>query len=106
VDAAGVIRSGFGQDLWPVRFRQLAFVEEQKGDDRGVIRDALFFAADAKDEAAVAEARSRGLVARAWGYEESDRPTPPSPPPENMPATDTPQAAWYQAFMTGPEVAV
>lgn len=106
VDAAGVIRSGFGQDLRPVRFRQLAFVEEQKGDDRGAIRDALFFAADAKDEAAVAEARSRGLVARAWGYEESDRPRPPSPPPENMPATDTPQAAWYEAYMTGPEVAV
>ncbi len=106
VDAAGVIRCGFAPDLRPVRFRQLAFVEEQKGDDRGVIRDALFFATDAKDKAAITEARRRGLVARAWGFEESDRTSPPSPPPENMPATDTPRAAWYQAYMSGPEVAV
>ena len=106
VDAAGVIISGFTQRLQPVRFRQLAFVEEQKGDDPRVIRDALFFAADAKDRAAVAESRNRGLVARAWGYEQGDQSSPPSLPQENMPATDTPQAAWYQAYMTGPEVAV
>lgn len=106
VDAAGAIRSGCAPHLHPVRFRQLAFVEEQEGDDPHVLRDALFFAANAKDAAAIAEARTRGLVARAWGYEEGDRPRPPSPPPENMPATDTPRAAWYEAYMTGPEVAV
>lgn len=105
-DAEGVIRAGVGGDLRPVRFRQLAFVEEQKGDDRCVIRDALFFAAGAKNQAAVAEARARGLVTRAWGYEEVDLPVDPTPGAENMPATDTPRAAWYADYMAGPGVAV
>ncbi len=105
-DGEGVISAGFVGDLRPVRFRQLAFVEEQKGDDPSVIRDALFFAAEAKNQAAVAEARARGLVTRAWGYEEEDRPPAPTPGAENMPATDTPRAAWYGDYMTGPGVAV
>ena len=106
VDAEGVIVSGFTERLTPVRFRQVVFVEEQQGDDLRVIKDALFFAANAKERVAIAAARDRGLVVRAWGYEESDQTRPPGAPPENMPATDTPRAAWYRGYMTGPEVAV
>jgi len=106
VDDRGAIGWGVaGGPLQPVRFRQVAFVEEQKGDDAGAIRDAAFFAAGAKDQASIADARNRGLVARAWGFDETDKTQPPSPPQENMPATDTPEKTWYQQYMTGPEVA-
>ena len=106
VDADGVILSGINGRLTPVRFRQVVFVEEQQRDEQRLIKDALFFAADAKERAAIASARDRGLVVRAWGYEEGDQTSPPGAPPENMPATDTPRAAWYRGYMSGPEVAV
>ena len=106
VASGGVIGWGAGsRALEPVRFRQVLFVEEQKGDDPDAIRDALFYAADAKDQAAVASGRNRGLVGRAWGFEETDQTQPPTPPQENMPATDSPQAPWFRRYMTGPDVA-
>jgi hypothetical protein len=106
VASGGVIGWGAGsRALEPVRFRQVLFVEEQKGDDPDSIRDALFYAADAKDQAAVASGRNRGLVGRAWGFEEADQTQPPTPPQENMPATDSPQAPWFRRYMTGPDVA-
>lgn len=90
----------------PVRFRQVLFVEEQKGDPASAIRDARFFAASAKDRAAIAEARLRGLVTRAWGFDQSDVVIGLTLPIENVPATDTPAVAWYDSYMSGPEVAV
>ncbi|HVO09171.1 MAG TPA: hypothetical protein VMX54_00340 [Vicinamibacteria bacterium] len=96
VDAQGAIVFGAaGGTLLPVRFRQVMFVEEQKGDDRDTIPDALFFAADAKDTSALAAAAARGQVTRAWGFEPSD-----IPGPALIDATDDPRAAWYQDFTT------
>ncbi len=104
VDPAGWIGCSYAAGLLqPARFRQLAFVELQKGEDPATLRDALFFAADAKNRAAIASARSRGLVCRAWGFEQGDETTPWV---ENMPATDSPSAPWYQAYMQGAAVAV
>jgi hypothetical protein len=80
-----------GGERRPVRFRQVAFVEEQIGDRRASVRDALFFAADAKNRAALEAARQRGQVVRAWGFEESDL-----PPCSQIAATDDPRAAWYE----------
>jgi hypothetical protein len=96
VDGDGAILCGPEGALAPVRFRQVAFVEEQKGDDRGALRDALFFAADAKDGGALAAAKARGQVARAWGVEPADLPCP-----AQFAATDVPRDAWYQDYTTG-----
>jgi hypothetical protein len=105
-DGGGAILCGVaGSELLPVRFPQLMFVEEQKGDDRGTLRDALFFAADAKDKAALAAASATTTplhqVVRAWGFEQPDVPSPAA-----IAATDDPLAVWYQAYTTGANVAV
>jgi hypothetical protein len=92
--AAGAIVFGpEGGELRPVRFRQVAFVEEQTGDLRDSIRDALFYAADAKNRPALEAARQRGLVVRAWGFEERD-----VPGCSQVAATDHPRADWYERF--------
>jgi hypothetical protein len=96
VDDAGAILCGPEGALAPVRFRQVAFVEEQKGDDRGALRDALFFAADAKDRGALEAAKARGQVVRAWGVEPADLPCP-----AQSAATDDPRAAWYRDYTAG-----
>jgi hypothetical protein len=83
----------------PVRFRQVGFVERQKGEDPKVFRDAPFFGAGAANRLDIAEARNSGLVARAWGFGELDRTDPPSPPQENFPATDTPHEVWYRTYV-------
>ena len=102
-DADGVIQCGPGQGpSRPVRFSQLAFVEEQKPGETAVLRDARFFAATAEDRNAIVEARGRGLVVRAWGFGASNQ---APAPPENLPATDTPEADWYATYMAGPDVA-
>jgi hypothetical protein len=79
-----------------VRFRQVAFVVEQKGDRRESMRDAFFYAADAKDRPTLEAARQRGQVVRAWGFQESDVPSP-----AQVAATDDPRAAWYERFTNG-----
>jgi hypothetical protein len=89
--------------LMPVRFRQVAFVERQRGEDPAMMKDALFFAADAKHKAAITEARNQGLVARAWGFENGDQTVPWV---ENVPATDTPSEPWYRDYVQGAEVSV
>lgn len=96
VDGAGAILCGPEGALAPVRFRQVAFVEEQKGDDRGALRDALFFAADAKDRGALEAALARGQMVRAWGVEPADLPCP-----AQVAATDVPRAAWYLDYTIG-----
>jgi hypothetical protein len=103
IDPAGWIGCMIdGGALAPTRFQQLAFVELQKGEDATTMRDALFFAADAKARAAIKQARDQGLVARAWGFENGDQ---TAPWVENMPATDAPAEPWYQDYMVGPDVA-
>jgi hypothetical protein len=82
----------------PLRFRQVLFVERQKGEDPNLFRDAPFFGAGAANRSDLAEARRAGLVCRAWGFAEPDRPTP-AIDLENFPATDTPLLAWYQTYV-------
>jgi hypothetical protein len=89
-----VVDSGVPQ---PVRFRQVAFVEMQKGNDPLIEREALFFGEDAKLKDELAAAISRGLVVRAWGFEAGDETSPPA----NMPATDVPRAPWYASICSG-----
>jgi hypothetical protein len=100
-DAGAVVCGPVGGAQRPVRFRQLLFVEEQKGDRREALRDALFFAADAKDKSALAAAAARHQMVRAWGLESDDVPCP-----AQIAATDDPRAAWYQDYTTGPAVGV
>src|SRR5262249_53202593 len=101
-DDEGAVGCSFdGGVLTAARYPQVAFVELQKGEDPGTLRDALFFAADAKATEAIAEARTRGLVGRAWAFDDGDQTGPPTPPQENMPATDTPNEPFYAAYMAG-----
>lgn len=83
----------------PVRFRQLLFVERQKGEDPKLFRDAPFFGAGAANRPDLMEARKGGLVCRAWGFAELDQPAPPFSHQENFAATDTPLIAWYQTYV-------
>lgn len=100
LNKAGMILFSVDGAMLPVRFRQVAFVELQKGDDAVAIGgDALFFAANADRRADIAEARNRGLAARGWAFNEDDRTAPPSPPQENAPATDCPFEEWYEDYM-------
>jgi len=85
--------------LQPVRFPQVLFVECQKGEDPALFRDAPFFGAGAANQSEIAAARRKGLVARAWGFTEADKTQPPSPPQENLPATDAPHTAWYRNYV-------
>jgi hypothetical protein len=98
---AAVIQASVEQGaMQPVRYRQVAFVEEQKGDDAGLLVDPLFFAADAGDQALIVAARGAGKVVRAWGFSPGQETTPPA----NMPATDDPYAGGYAPHVTGPKV--
>ena len=87
-----------GGPTLPLRFRQILFVERQKGEDPKLFRDAPFFGAGAANRSDLAEARRAGLVCRAWGFAELDQPSPPTDL-ENFPATDTPLIAWYQTYV-------
>lgn len=101
-DANGWIGTGFnGGPLQPVRFRQVLFVEVQGGEDPAPFRDALFFAANAKDQAQIAAARATGMTARAWAFENGDQ---TNPWVENMPSTNTPSDQWYRGYVQGPDV--
>jgi hypothetical protein len=99
-DALGAIHCSVdGGEPAPVRFRQVLFVERQKGEDPKIFRDAPFFGAGAANRADIAAARAEGLVARAWGFAELDRPDANAAHRENFPATDTPLMPWYHTYI-------
>lgn len=99
-DALGAIGCSVdGGASVPVRFRQVLFVERQKGEDPALFRDAPFFGAGAANRADVAAARAEGLVSRAWGFAELDQPDASATHRENFPATDTPLMAWYHKYI-------
>ncbi len=79
-------------------------MERQKRDDPALFANAVFLGADAASKTEIAQARSAGFVARAWWFRDEDRTSPPSPPQENAPATDTPFVPWYRSYMSGPDV--
>jgi len=104
VRAAIDVRGSVGCEIdgvsWePVRFQQAVFVERQKGEEPDAFRDALFFAAGSSNRADIAQAKSEGLVTRAWGFAVPDIAGPPLAPQENFPATDTPLEQWYQDYL-------
>ena len=100
VDALGAIGCSLdGGPSLPLRFRQILFVERQAGEDPKLFRDASFFGAGAANRRDLAEARKLGLVCRAWGFAEFDRPADATDL-ENFPATDTPLIGWYQTYVT------
>jgi hypothetical protein len=98
-DALGAIGCAIdtGASL-PVRFRQIMFVERQPGEDPKIFRDAPFFGAGAANRNDLVIARQAGLVCRAWGFAEINKPSPLTDL-ENFPATDTPLIAWYQTYV-------
>jgi len=100
LDEFGAIGSSIddGASL-PVRFRQILFVERQKGEDPKLFRDAPFFGAGSANRLDLTEARKSGLVARAWGFAELDRPASVDEHCENFAATDTPLTPWYQKYV-------
>lgn len=104
VNQAGRILFRVDAPQTAVGFRQVAFVERQKGDDTAQIGDALFYAADAGSRADIEEARNARLPSRAWWFKEANKTDPPSPPQENAAATDTPFAQWYEDYMNGRQV--
>ncbi|MEO6221652.1 MAG: hypothetical protein ABIP90_00275, partial [Vicinamibacterales bacterium] len=87
-----------GKDV-PIRFRQILFVERQKDEDPKLFRDAPFFGAGAANRHDLEEARKAGLVCRAWGFAELNKPVGAGANLENFPATDTPLIAWYQTYI-------
>lgn len=80
--------------LLPVRLTQLAFVELRRPAELPTLLDPLFFAAPAKDKAAIAWARARTppLVARAFDYEDGDGTV------ENIPSTDLLATQAYREY--------
>ena len=78
-----------------IRYRQLAFVEVQRGDDDLAQEGAWFFAAPAGDAGARNWAqgwRRGGKLVRLWQFNASHFGTDPPP---SYPATDHPDAGWY-----------
>ena len=80
-----------------IRYDQVLFVERQQGDISILAADPLrFFAASASQRSAISTARTEGLVARAWGFNDARSGTRP---PANFPATDEPHEAWYLSYI-------
>ena len=86
-----------------ITYPQLAFVETQPDDftmprdDEGLRDEGLWFVAASADDPESASAwRAAGFVVRQWGL---DDPTDASTPRPSFPATDTPSADWYRAFL-------
>lgn len=78
-----------------IRYRQLAFVEVQRGDDDLAQEGAWFFAAFAGDGGARNWAqgwRRGGKLVRLWQFNAAHFGTDPPP---SYPATDHPGADWY-----------
>jgi hypothetical protein len=84
-----------------IRYRQLAFVEMQRGGDPALAGEgAWFFAATAKNADARRWAqgwRLGGKLVRLWEF--NDRRFATDPPP-SFAATDHPGAGWYKEYCT------
>jgi hypothetical protein len=99
-NATGLIVCAFDEAQRAVGYRQVAFVELQSEEEKADFVDPLFYGAAASNPAAIAEARTLGLVARAWWFKQGDETAPPSPPQENFAATDHPFRAFYAPYMS------
>jgi hypothetical protein len=83
-----------------IRYPQVAFVEYQDGDSTELKTGALFWAATAADKTFILAARQAGVSARGWDFDSASLATDPL---ANYPATNTPNAAWYQTLLTRPD---
>jgi hypothetical protein len=81
-----------------IRYPQVAFVEYQAGDSAELEDGALFWAATASNKSFIVSARQAGVSARGWDFDSASLATDPL---ANFPATDTPNAAWYQTLLNG-----
>jgi hypothetical protein len=84
----------------PIRYRQLAFVECQKGDESSLpCGDLQFLAASAGssgDRAWGAARRLEGKLVRLWDFDDVGDATDP---PVSFPATNQPVADWYYDYL-------
>lgn len=78
-----------------IRYPEVAFVELQRGDDALIEAEARFAAVGSGDSAQVETWLGQGLVVRVWGFDSDDAGEATIP---QLPATDTPNASWYEAW--------
>jgi hypothetical protein len=83
-----------------IRYPQVAFVEYQDGDSAELKTGSLFWAATASDKSFIVAGRQAGVSVRGWDFDSASLATDP---PANYPATNTPNAAWYQTLLTRPD---
>ncbi|HEY1275754.1 MAG TPA: hypothetical protein VGF25_12615 [Thermoleophilaceae bacterium] len=95
-----LLYTGGGPPTRRIRYRQLAFVEVQRGGGSAPIEQegAWFFAASARSPEPRMWAqgwRSGGKVVRLWEF---DDPGFATDPPPSFAATDHPEADWYREY--------
>lgn len=78
-----------------IRYPRVGFIELQLGNDEWIEDQAVFAAIGSGNSTQVTTWREQGRVVREWGFDESDAAESAIP---HLPATDTPDAAWYEAW--------
>jgi len=101
-NASGMVLCAFDGEQAALQYRQVAFVELQSEESTAEFVDPVFYGASASSRALIARQRKLGLAARGWWFKKKNRTSPPSPPQENLAATDQPfdpADPWYAAYM-------
>jgi hypothetical protein len=80
-----------------IRYQQTAFDEYQQGDSAELQPGALFYGAPSSAKDFIVSARNTNHLVRGWDFDSADRATDPL---ANYPATNTPDAPWYQTMVT------
>jgi hypothetical protein len=83
-----------------IRLPQKAFVEYQSGDSAELRTGAAFWAATASNKSFILSGRQAGVSVRGWDFDAASLATDPL---ANYPATNTPNAAWYQTLLNRPD---
>lgn len=81
-----------------VVYPQVMFTEFQNGDSSQLANDNLWFYGSSSSQGNWSwegSSRQAGKVTRLWGFTQSTTAVPVAP---NFPATDTPNATWYQQY--------
>jgi hypothetical protein len=97
--AAGTLNATTDRAAARIRFPQVAFVEYQPNESAELKDGARFWAATASNKSFIVAARQAGVSARGWDFDSASLATDP---PANYPATNNPQAAWYQTLLDRP----
>ena len=83
-----------------IRLPQKAFVEYQSGDSAELRTGARFWGATASNKSFMLSARQAGVSVRGWDFDSASLATDPL---ANYPATNNPNAAWYQTLLDRPD---